>query len=44
MLGDRPFSVASLRLWSALPENIWNTNDIHKFKKKLNIHLIKGVF
>ena len=44
MLGDRSFSLASLRLWSALPENIRNTNDIPQFKKKLNIHLFRGVF
>lgn len=28
------FSVAALRLWSALPESTKNTNNIHQFKKK----------
>ena len=42
--GSRSFSVASAKLWNALPLDIRTSDNLMQFKRKLKTHLFRKAF
>ena len=43
-LGDRPFFMATPKLWTELPSDIRDLNSINKFKMAIKTYLFRQAF